>query len=139
MSLLLDTNILSELNKKIPEPKVVTWFQTQKLSDCYLSVITLGEIEQGIEASRDAVKAANLRKWLEAVIKPRFSGRVLPIDELVIQRWGKLMGNAQKQGQPLPAIDTMIAATALEHDFTLVTRNVVDMNRVPVKIFNPWQ
>jgi toxin FitB len=118
---------------------VVTWFQSQKLSDCYLSVITIGEIEQGIEVSRDAVKAASLRKWLEAVIEPRFSGRILPVDEAVIKRWGKLMGNVQKQGQPLPAIDTMIAATALEHNFTLVTRNIVDMNRVPVKTFNPWQ
>jgi toxin FitB len=139
LSLLLDTNVLSELNKKIPEPKVVTWFQSQKLSDCYLSVITIGEIEQGIEASRDSVKAASLRKWLEAVIEPRFSRRILPVDGVVVKRWGKLMGNAQKQGQPLPAIDTMIAATALEHNFTLVTRNIVDMNRVPVKVFNPWQ
>lgn len=138
MSLLLDTNVLSELNKKVLEPKVVTWFQNQKLSDCYLSVITIGEIEQGIEASRDAVKATNLQKWLEAIIQPRFSGHILPVDEAVIKRWGKLIGNAQKQGQPLPAIDTMLAATALEHDFTLVTRNVVDVNRVPVKVFNPW-
>jgi toxin FitB len=76
---------------------VVTWFQTQKLSDCYLSVITIGEIEQGIEASRDEVKAASLRRWLETVIEPRFGGRILPVDEAVIKRWGKLMGNERAE------------------------------------------
>jgi toxin FitB len=104
-----------------------------------LSLITIGEIEQGIAALRDEVKAASLRKWLEATVKPRFAGRILPLDENVIQRWGKLMGNAQRQGQPLAAIDTMIAATALEHDLILITRNVSDVNRVSVKLFNPWQ
>jgi predicted nucleic acid-binding protein len=139
LSFLLDTNVLSELNKKLPEPKVAAWFQSQAISDCYLSLITIGEIEQGIAALRDEARAASLEKWLETTVKPRFAGRILPIDEGVIQRWGKLMGNAQKQGQPLSAIDTMIAATALEHDLTLVTRNITDVNRVSVKLFNPWQ
>lgn len=135
MSYLIDTNVLSELRRKSPDPGVVEWFSQRPPSTLYLSVLTLGEIRKGIEGVDDEVRRQSLIDWLETDLPCFFTGRILSVDGAVADRWGRLIAAA---GRPLPAIDSLLAATALEHDMVLVTRNIKDFAGLPVRIFNPW-
>lgn len=135
MSYLIDTNLLSELRRKSPDPGVVAWFLQRPPTTLHLSVLTLGEIRKGIEGVDDERRRQLLIDWLETDLPTFFTGRILSIDGAVADRWGRLVAAA---GRPLPAIDGLLAATALEHDLVLVTRNVKDFSGLPVQIFNPW-
>ena len=135
MSYLIDTNVLSELRRKSPDTGVVTWLNQRQSATLYLSVLTLGEIRKGIETVHEQTRRQTLLDWLETDLPKFFVGRVLPIDEAVADRWGRLIATATR---PLPAIDSLLAAMALEHDLVLVTRNVKDFADLPVQIFNPW-
>jgi len=139
LSWILDTNVVSELARKKPNPRVMEWLGDHPLGQCYISAITLGEIQQGISKTRDASYATQLQNWLELDILPMLSGRILPIDEAVALQWGRWMGEFMKRGRPLPALDAMLAATAIVHDLTLVTRNMEDLETLPVKLHNPWE
>ena len=132
---MIDTNVLSELRRKSPDAGVVAWFTQRPPATLYLSVLTLGEIRKGIETVSDEARRQTLVDWLETDLPTFFTARVLPVDEAVADRWGRLVAAA---GRPLPAIDSLLAATALEHDLVLVTRNVKDFAGLPVQIFNPW-
>ncbi len=132
---MIDTNVLSELRRKSPDAGVLAWFTQRPPATLYLSVLTLGEIRKGIETVSDEVRRQALIDWLETDLPTFFTGRMLPVDEAVADRWGRLVAAA---GRPLPAIDSLLAATALEHDLVLVTRNVKDFAGLPVQIFNPW-
>jgi predicted nucleic acid-binding protein len=134
---LLDTNILSEAKQKHPDPRVLSWLAKQSPTDCYLSVISLGEIQEGISALGSTKKARALAEWL-ASLKQAFQGRILPIDEQLIATWGDLRGQARAKGRPLPVIDSLLAATAITHNLTLVTRNTADFEASGIKLFNPW-
>lgn len=136
MSYLIDTNVLSELRRKSPDPGVADWFSQRPPSRLYLSVLTLGEIRKGIEGVDDEMRRQLLLDWLETDLPAFFTGRILNVDGTVADRWGRLVAAA---GRPLPAIDSLLAATALEHDLVLVTRNVKDFSGLPVQIFNPWK
>jgi toxin FitB len=98
-------------------------------------VLTLGEIRKGLEGVSDEARRQTLLDWLETDLPTFFTGRVLPVDAAVADRWGRLVATA---GRPLPAIDSLLAATALEHDLVLVTRNAKDFAGLPIDIFNPW-
>ncbi|MBE2262695.1 MAG: type II toxin-antitoxin system VapC family toxin [Burkholderiaceae bacterium] len=139
MSYLIDTNVLSELRRKNPDPKVVAWFAERAAQSLFLSVLTLGEIRKGIErldtAIGDEVRKQNLSDWLEQDLPTFFLGRLLGIDAGIADRWGHLQA---KVGRPLPAIDSLLAATALHHNLTLVTRNVKDFADMGVDLINPW-
>lgn len=135
MSYLIDTNVLSELRRKSPDPGVVDWFSQRPPTTLHLSVLTLGEIRKGIEGVDDEIRRQSLTDWLKTDLPAFFTGRILSIDGAVADRWGRLIAAA---GRPLPAIDSLLAATALEHDLVLVTRNVKDFFGLPVQIFNPW-
>lgn len=135
MSYLIDTNILSELRRKSANPGVVEWFSQRPPATLYLSVLTLGEIRKGIEGVCEEARRQSLLDWLETDLPAFFTGRILPLDAAVADRWGRLVAAA---GRPLPAIDSLLAATALEHDLILITRNVKDFVGLPVEIFNPW-
>jgi toxin FitB len=135
MGYLLDTNVLSELRRKLPDPAVVQWFSQRPAGTLYLSVLTVGEIRKGVEALTDQPRRLQLLDWLETELPAFFAGRILPIDAAVADRWGRLVALA---GRPLPAIDSLLAATAAHHGFVLVTRNVRDMPELGVQIINPW-
>jgi len=135
VSYLIDTNALSELRRRSPSPGVLDWFARRPPSTLYLSVLTLGEIRKGIEGVGDEIRRQALIDWLETDLPAFFTGRILSIDGAVADRWGRLVAAA---GRPLPAIDSLLAATALEHDLVLVTRNVKDFSGLPVQVFNPW-
>ena len=132
---LIDTNVISELRRREPEPRVVHWFEQRPAGQLYLSVLTLGEIRRGVEKLHQGERKRALRLWLEQELPMFFAGRVLPIDEAVAHRWGHLMA---AMGRPLPAIDSLLAATALEHNLVLITRNLQDVADLPVAVANPW-
>lgn len=132
---LLDTNIVSELVRPFPEPKVKTWIGTTDESLLYLSVLTIGEIRKGVALLHDDARRIALETWLDSDLSLRFAGRILPIDRAIADRWGRLSAQASS---PLPVIDSLLAATALHHDLILVTRNVKDLSRTAVPLFNPW-
>ncbi len=135
MSYLIDTNVLSELRRKSPDSGVAAWFLQRPPATLHLSVLTLGEIRKGIEGVSNETRRQSLLDWLETDLPTFFTGRILPVNEAVADRWGRLMASA---GRPLPAIDSLLAATALEHDLVLITRNVKDFVGLPVQLFNPW-
>jgi predicted nucleic acid-binding protein len=135
---LLDTNILSELIRPKPEPKVVNWIASTDENLMFLSVLTLGEIRKGIAGLRRGSRRATLEAWLETRLRPRFAGRILPVDEAVADRWGALAAVAAAAGKPVPVIDGLLAATALHHNLTLVTRNNSQVAGTGVLVFNPW-
>lgn len=135
MSWLIDTNALSELKKRRPHPGVVRWFDERPSESLHLSVLTLGELRKGIEAMPEGQRKASFRNWLEIDLPEYFAGRILAIDARAADRWGRLCAEA---GRPLPAIDSLLAATALIHDLTLVTRNLTDFNLPGLTVVNPW-
>jgi predicted nucleic acid-binding protein len=136
LSYLIDTNVLSELRRKQPDPNVAAWMQVRPRPSLFLSVLTLGEIRKGLERVEDAKRKQALLDWLEVELPHYFVGRLLDIDAATADRWGRLMAQA---GRPLPAIDGLLAATALQHDLTLVTRNSKDFVDVGVRLINPWE
>jgi hypothetical protein len=135
LSYLIDTNVLSELKRKTPDPSVVAWFSDRPSMSLYISVLTLGEVRKGIEGATDVKRRLTLTDWLETELTLFFNGRILSFDTAVADRWGRLVAQA---GRPLPVIDSLLAATALEHDLVLVTRNTKDFQSLPVRLFNPW-
>lgn len=135
MSYLLDTNVISELRRKTPNADVIKWFSQRPASTLFLSVLTLGEIRKGVEGVVDTQRRAALIDWLEADLPAFFFGRVIPIDAAVADRWGRMVAVAE---HPLPAIDSLLAATALHHDLSLVTRNIRDFSDLGVSLINPW-
>lgn len=136
MSYLIDTNVLSELRRKQPDVHVVAWFQARPRQSLFLSVLTLGEIRKGLERVEEPSRRQLLLDWLEVDLPNYFVGRVHGIDAHTADRWGRLMAQA---GRPLPAIDALLAATALQHDLTLVTRNTKDFAGLAVRLINPWE
>ena len=136
---LLDTNIISELVKPKPEANVTEWVENTDESLLYLSVLTLGEIRRGIAALHQSRRRATLEAWLDKDLRARFEGRILVIDQEVADRWGLLTGAARNSGKVLPVIDGLLAATALEHNLTLVTRDTGQIPSMGVAVFNPWE
>jgi toxin FitB len=135
---LLDTNVISELVRPRPEPAVTRWIESTDESLLHLSVLTWGEIRKGIASLRDAARRVTLETWLDSDLAIRFSGRVLPIDQAVADRWGRLAGSAAAKRSPMPVIDGLLAATALHFDLTLVTRDTQHLEVSGVPFFNPW-
>jgi predicted nucleic acid-binding protein len=136
---LLDTNIPSEMRRVRPEPRVIEWLEAANDKELYLSVITLGEIWKGFTLLRDPNRRSQLERWLQKEVREWFAERILPVSEAVAERWGILDGERQLRGIPLNTADGLIAATALEHDLILVTRNGKDFSGLGVEIIDPWK
>jgi predicted nucleic acid-binding protein len=138
MRYLIDTCCISELVKKKPNPNVLKWFADQDELSMYLSVITFGELRKGIEKLHDSKKKNELNRWVKEDLNNRFKNRVLNINMEEVNKWCEILATAEKNGKPLPAIDSLIAATALVHDLLVVTRNTQDMEGSGVDVINPW-
>lgn len=136
MSYLLDTNVISELSRAKPDAGVTSWFKNIPNEMLHISVLTMGEIRKGIEQIKDEDRKEKLKLWLEIELVHWFSNRILIIDQEIAERWGRLHAEMKR---PIPAIDSLIAATALHHDLCLVTRNVRDFNYPTLQVFDPWK
>jgi predicted nucleic acid-binding protein len=135
---LLDTNIPSELIRSHSDPRVASWVYAQNEQSLYLSVISIGELRRGFVLLPASKRRIELEQWFENDLIPRFQGRILPITQMIADRWGVLDAHRQMKGIPLRTADGLIGATALEHSLTVVTRNAKDFVGLGVKIFNPW-
>jgi predicted nucleic acid-binding protein len=136
---LLDTNCISELVRSRPEPRVVDWLRAADESLLYVSVLTLGEIRMGAASLPQSKRRTQLEIWLELDLQVRFSGRILGIDGAIADRWGWLTAQANRRGRPLAAIDGLLAATALHHNLTMVSRDASDFEGAQVAVLNPWE
>jgi toxin FitB len=137
-SWLLDTNILSELRRPRPEPMIVNFIAARPLEKLYISSVTLAEIRFGIELVADAGKRSELSDWLAHKMRPMFQQRILQVTEDVMFKWRLLVEEGRKAGYTFSQPDLIIAATALEHGLTLVSRDTGDYQRARVTVINPW-
>lgn len=136
MTYLIDTNVLSETRKRQPSPGVTEWITATPPDRMYLSVLTMGEVKQGIARIRgrgDWQQAASLERWL-AEVETAFANRILALTLLEAKIWGR-----QSHTRPLPVMDSLIAATAQVHGLTVVTRNVKDFEHAGVQVLNPFE
>lgn len=135
---LLDTNVVSQATKSQPASNVVALLRSIPLSRLYISSIALGELEFGTEGLTDPARRARLRLWLDDTLRPDYQGRILTPDDGVMTTWARMiLASGRRPGQ-VPCMDALLAATALHHDLTLVTRNVSDFRSFGVRVFNPW-
>jgi predicted nucleic acid-binding protein len=137
VSYLLDTCVVSEPTKPRPSPAVLDWLRAVDPESCYLSVLTLGEIEKGIERLAAGGRRRALRHWLEGV-RAEAVDRVVVVDDAIATEWGRLLARAEKRGDVLPVIDALLGATAIVRGLTVVTRNSSDIVRTGAAIFDPW-
>ncbi|MGB7210661.1 MAG: type II toxin-antitoxin system VapC family toxin [Pyrinomonadaceae bacterium] len=137
MNYLIDTCVLSEYKKLKPESKVIDWLDGQSDDSLYISALTIGELEKGIVRMPASKRKTDLEVFLETLIV-RFDRRLLSLDMPVMRCWGRLLADLETKGRIPPIIDSLVAATALEHSLTIVTRNEDDFAATGVKIINPW-
>jgi toxin FitB len=136
---LLDTCVISELVAKRPNPQVIEWVNRTEETRLYLSVITIGEIRKGIEKLAQSRRKTALEEWLKDQLVVRFGGRILSIGLEIMLRWGRLTGYLESAGHPMSALDSLIAATSLQGNLKLVTRNEEDFKYARVPLLNPWK
>ncbi len=135
MSFLVDTCALSELVKPKPSRELCDWFDAAPPEALFVSVLTLGEIRKGVEKLESGRRRTQIVTWPETQLPAWFEDRVLPVDAGVADEWGRLTARLSK---PVPAIDSLIAATAIRHRLAIVTRNESDFAATGVDILNPW-
>jgi predicted nucleic acid-binding protein len=136
---LLDTNTISELVSVKPNQRVLDWLDATDENLLYLSVMTLGEIRQGVVALPQSKKRTMLETWLDVDLQSRFGSRVLPIDGSVADRWGWIMAQSQMKGLTLPVVDCLLAATALQYNLAVVTRDVSHFAVAGLGVVSPWE
>lgn len=135
---LLDTNVLSELRRPRPADKVVAFVAAQPLESLHISAVTLAEIRFGIELIADAGRRTELNDWLTHKVRPLFAQRVLPVSEDIMFKWRLLVEEGRKSGHIFSQPDLIIAATALEHGLSVVSRDTADYEKARVPVVNPW-
>lgn len=139
MNYVLDTNVISELIARSPNQQVIDWLDRLDPDVVYLSVITIGELRKGIEKLVPSRRKDELTIWLEHDLLQRFAGHLIAITTEVMLVWGELTGRLEREGKPIAAIDSLIAASVLAGGYTLVTRNDADFQHAGVPIVNPWK
>lgn len=138
MKYLLDTCCISELIKRNPDDGVLEWFSEHQEMDMFLSVITFGELAKGIEKLADSQRKSELIRWVNDDLKERFRNQILDLTLPELMKWGEILARCERNGTSVPAVDALIAATALAHKLTVVTRNIKDMQPTGVLVINPW-
>ena len=139
MNYILDTNVISELVAARPNPKVVNWIQSVDSNQVFLSVIAIGELKKGIEKLPDSDRKVKLDQWLHGDLLVRFENQTLIIDQETMLIWGRLIARLDMIGRPISAIDSLLAATALQWQYTLVTRNTTHFALAGIALLNPWE
>jgi predicted nucleic acid-binding protein len=136
---ILDTNVISELVASRPDQKVIDWIQSVDSDHVYLSVIAIGELKKGIDKLSNSERKAMLDHWLREDLMVRFEDHLLPIDVDTMLIWGGLNAQLESIGRPISAIDSLLAATAMRWQFTLVTRNTAHFRQTGINLLNPWE
>lgn len=136
---LLDTNVLSELRRPRPESRVVSFIESKPLELLFVSTVTFAEIRFGIECVPDAARRAELNDWLAHKVRPMFEQRALAVSEDVMFKWRLLVAEGRKAGHTFSQPDLIIAATALHHGLTVVSRDTADFKKARVPVLNPWR
>lgn len=139
MAFLLDTNVVSETVKPRPEKTVLHWIGSQIPGDLFLAAQTIGELVRGARKVRERARRDRLESWIEHDLARQFEGRILPFDASTAAVWGRLMGDGDRAGRRPSAADAQIAAAAMQHDLTLVTRNVKDFQNFDIRLLDPWR
>ena len=139
MRFLLDTNVISEWVKPRPSAAVVAWLGATDEDRLFVSVITLGELRRGVEKLAAGARRTGLDAWLRYDLPERFEGRVVGVDAQTADAWGRIVADRERQGRRLGAIDALVAATAVRHELTLVTRNTRDFEPTVAALANPWE
>ncbi len=137
MNFLLDTNAVSELMKPQPNRGLVAWMEATDEDRIFLSVVSLAELRYGIERMADGKRRSRLEQWLRNELPLRFEGRLLPVDAVVADAWGRTVSRNEAEGHPISTIDAFLAATAEVHQMTLLTRDVSDFSLLKA-VVNPW-
>ena len=135
---LIDTNVISEFVKPVPSFRVKSWFETADPESLFASVMTFGEIRLGIEDLAVGRRRTELEQWLDEGVPDWFQDNLLPVTKAITDRWGQITIQAKRKGMTVATADGLIAATAIEHGLTLVTRNVKDFAGIAVPLLNPW-
>lgn len=138
MNYLLDTCVLSEFTRRKPEEKVIRWVESIDEEKLFLSAITIGEIQRGIERLPDSPRKTELLVWMNNDLIERFTSRILSIDAQTMFVWGSLVVRMENSGHPISVMDSLIVATALQNNLIIVTRNVSDFLPSGVQVINPW-
>ncbi|MBW8909889.1 MAG: type II toxin-antitoxin system VapC family toxin [Mesorhizobium sp.] len=138
MRLLLDTNVLSEVTRPVPDARVLEWLDGLDEDRSFISVVSIAEIRRGVALMDEGRKRDALGEWLAQDLPQRFEQRVLSVDEPVALAWGDLMGLAKRRGRGLSSMDGLIAATAIARELTLATRNVKDFEGFGIELLDPW-
>jgi len=137
---LIDTNVLSEYNRpEGPDSGVKRWLEATDRRSQHVSILTLAEIQKGIELLAESKRRTQLEQWLAHDLEAWFSGRILPVNRRVAMRWASLAAQGSRTGRPLPTVDSLIAATALSYELTIVTRNTKDFEGTGATTINPWE
>jgi toxin FitB len=136
---LLDTNVISEWTRPRPDPGVVAWLEEADEGSLCVSVVAFAEIRLGIELLPQGRKRDRLMQWLEVDLADRFADRVIGIDRAVAAAWAQIVARGRALGATPPILDAFLAATAIVHGMTLVTRNVRDVQRLGIAVVDPWQ
>lgn len=135
---LLDTNVVSELMRPLADARVVRWSDATHPGAMHLSALTIGELRTGAARLPPSKRRSELESWIDARLRKKFAGRIVPVDEEVAERWGWLDGEAKRRGRPISIIDGLLAATALHWGMTLVTRDWRGLDATGVLLLDPW-
>ncbi len=139
MNYLLDTCVLSEFTRRLPHANVIGWMDAVEEEKLFLSAITLGEIQRGIDRLPESHRKMELLLWLNNSLMQRFGQRIIALDAQTMLTWGAFTARMEKSGQPMSLMDSLIAATAMQNNLIIVTRNVADFLPCGVQVINPWE
>ncbi len=139
MNYLLDTCVLSEFTRRQPNQNVIDWIDAVDEEQLFISVISVGEIQRGIERLPDSHRKTELLVWMNNEFLPRFAARMIVIDAPTMFMWGSLTARLETAGQPMRVMDSLITASALQNNLIVATRNVADFLPSGVQVINPWQ
>lgn len=139
MNYLLDTCVLSEFTRKQPDESVIRWMNAISEEALFISAITIGEIQRGIERLPESHHKSDLLVWMNTALMERFHQRILALDAQTMLLWGSITVSMEKYGRPMSVMDSLILATALQHNLILTTRNIADFQARGIQLINPWE